>query len=179
MMSLGTAAPLFSLLDTQSGKEVGLKDIKGNAGTVIMFLCNHCPFVIHVNPEISRMAKEYLSQGIGFAAISSNDALRYPQDGPDLMKAHALKNDYVFPYLYDETQEIAKAYDAACTPDFYIFDANLKLVYRGQLDSSRPENTIPLTGADIRNALNALLAGEAIPEQQRPSMGCSIKWKHQ
>ncbi len=142
-----------------------------------MFICNHCPFVKHVNPEIVKIAQEYQDKGIAFIAISSNDVEKYPQDAPDLMKENAKEMGYPFPYLYDETQETALAYHAACTPDFYLFDANLKLVYRGQLDSSRPGNEIPLTGHDLRNALDNLLKGKEIDQDQKPSIGCNIKWK--
>ena len=178
MLALGTMAPPFSLLDTQSGKKLQLQEMAGISGTVIMFICNHCPFVIHVNPEISKIANDYIAKGIAFIAISSNDVINYPQDGPSLMKEHAIKNEYSFPYLYDETQEVAKAYDAACTPDFYLFDAHLKLAYRGQLDNSRPGNSIPLTGNDLRNAIKALLESKPISKDQRPSIGCNIKWKN-
>ena len=178
MLALGTMAPPFSLLDTQSGKKLQLQEMAGISGTVIMFICNHCPFVIHVNPEISKIANDYIAKGIAFIAISSNDVINYPQDGPSLMKEHAIKNEYSFPYLYDETQEAAKAYDAACTPDFYLFDAHLKLAYRGQLDSSRPGNSIPLSGNDLRNAIKALLESKPISKDQRPSIGCNIKWKN-
>lgn len=176
MLALGTKAPKFNLLDTVSGKTLDLHSITGTKGTVIMFICNHCPFVIHVNPEISRLAKEYQAMGIGFVAISSNDIVNYPLDNPELMKKKAIEEGYTFPYLYDATQEVAKAYDAACTPDFYLFDANLKLVYRGQLDDSRPNNGLPLTGNDLRKAIEALLSGSAINEHQKPSIGCNIKW---
>ncbi len=176
MLPLGTVAPKFSLLDTVTEKTLDLQAMKGDKGTVIMFICNHCPFVKHVNPQISRLGKEYQSQGIGFIAISSNDVENYPLDAPPLMKQVAKKEAYSFPYLYDRTQEVAKAYDAACTPDFYLFDADLKLVYRGQLDASRPENGIPVTGADLRNAIDALLGGEKINPAQKPSIGCNIKW---
>jgi thiol-disulfide isomerase/thioredoxin len=178
MLALGTMAPPFSLLDTQSGKKLQLQEMAGISGTVIMFICNHCPFVIHVNPEISKIANDYIAKGIAFIAISSNDVINYPQDGPSLMKEHAIKNEYSFPYLYDETQEVAKAYDAACTPDFYLFDAHLKLAYRGQLDNSRPGNSIPLSGNDLRNAIKALLESKPISKDQRPSIGCNIKWKN-
>ncbi|WP_375325054.1 thioredoxin family protein [Flagellimonas sp. GZD32] len=177
MLPLGTKAPDFNLLDTVSDNFLSLEDVKGEKGTVIMFICNHCPFVIHVNPEISNLAKTYQAKGIGFVAISSNDVENYPQDAPDLMKEKAKEADYTFPYLYDESQAAAKAYDAACTPDFYLFDADLNLVYRGQLDDSRPQNGIPLTGSDLRNALEALLNGESINPDQKPSLGCNIKWK--
>ncbi|WP_373072495.1 thioredoxin family protein [Zeaxanthinibacter enoshimensis] len=177
MLELGTVAPEFSLMDTVSGKTRNLHSVKGDKGTVIMFICNHCPFVKHVNPEIAKLGREYQSKGVGFAAISSNDVENYPQDAPDLMKVTAREEGYTFPYLYDETQETAKAYDAACTPDFYLFDAELKLVYRGQLDDSRPGNDIPLSGKDLRNALDKLLSGEPIDQEQKPSIGCNIKWK--
>lgn len=177
MLPLGTKAPDFELMDTVSDKQLALKDVIGKKGTVIMFICNHCPFVIHVNPEISKLAKEYHRKGIGFVAISSNDVENYPQDAPHLMKEKAEEAAYSFAYLYDETQEVAKAYDAACTPDFYLFDADLNLVYRGQLDDSRPGNGIPLTGNDLRNALDALLTGDSIDANQKPSLGCNIKWK--
>jgi len=177
MLPLGTVAPDFKLLDTQSDKRYALHDLKGKKGTLIMFICNHCPYVIHVNPMITEIARTYQKKGIALIAISSNDVLKYPQDAPDLMKKVAIKENYTFPYLYDETQAVAKAYDAACTPDFYLFDAHLYLVYRGQLDHSRPGNTIPLTGVDLKNALNHLLAHTAIPAIQKPSMGCNIKWR--
>ena len=176
MLPLGTLAPAFNLTDTVTDKDVGLQDSKGTKGTVIMFICNHCPFVKHVNPEISKLGEEYQKKGIGFVAISSNDVKNYPQDGPDLMKETAKQEGYSFPYLYDETQETAKAYDAACTPDFYLFDSNLRLVYRGQLDDSRPGNEIPVTGKDLRNAMDALLEGKKIDALQKPSIGCNIKW---
>lgn len=176
MLSLGTTAADFDLLDTVSGKNMGLQALKGKKGTVVMFICNHCPFVIHVNPEISRLAREYQPQGIAFIAISSNDVVNYPQDAPDLMQQVAREQGYSFPYLYDESQEVARAYDAACTPDFYLFDPGLELVYRGQLDDSRPGNGIPLSGTDLRNALDALLQGNEIDPHQKPSIGCNIKW---
>lgn len=172
----GTLAPDFNLLDTVSGHFVKLSDQKGKNGTVIMFICNHCPFVLHVNEELVRLAKDYQQKGISFIAISSNSVLTHPQDGPELMAVHAKKYDYLFPYLYDETREIARAYDAACTPDFYIFDADLNSVYHGQLDSSRPGNNLPVTGADMRLALEHLLSELPPIEIQKPSIGCSIKW---
>ena len=177
MMQLGTSAPQFTLPDTVSGKNIKLADVLSGKGTVVMFLCNHCPYVIHVNPELVRVAKDYEAKGISFVAISSNDAEKYPQDGPDKMKAHAAEVGYPFPYLYDETQKVAKAYEAACTPDIYVFDGNGTLYYRGRLDGSRPKNDVPLTGEDLRAALDSLLAGEAAPEKQYPSAGCNIKWK--
>lgn len=179
MLALGTIAPEFSLMDTVTEKTMNLHAMKGEKGTVIMFICNHCPFVIHVNPEISELAKQYQSKGIGFIAISSNDIVNYPQDGPRFMKIKAKAEGYTFPYLYDKTQEVAKAYDAACTPDFYLFDGNLKLVYRGQLDDSRPGNGLPLNGKDLRNAMDALLEGTEINTVQKPSIGCNIKWADQ
>lgn len=177
MLPLGTKAPDFELLDTVSGQNVRLEKAKGKKGTVIMFICNHCPFVIHVNPKIVELAKEYQAKGIGFVAISSNDVVNYPQDAPHLMTEKAKEEGYTFPYLYDETQSVAKAYDAACTPDIYLFDADLELVYRGQLDDSRPGNGIPLSGKDLMGAMDALLAGKAIDPDQKPSLGCNIKWK--
>ncbi len=177
MLALGTQAPNFKLPDTVSGQELELYQAKGEKGTVIMFICNHCPFVLHVNHELVNLANDYESEGIGFVAISSNDVLNYPQDGPDKMKVHAEKMGYPFPYLYDESQEVAKAYDAACTPDLYLFNTDLKLVYRGQLDDSRPGNDIPVTGTDIRHALDCLLNNEPNSKTQKPSIGCNIKWK--
>jgi len=177
MLALGTVAPEFSLLDTVSKKTMNLHALNGHKGTLIMFICNHCPFVIHVNPEISKMAIEYQKKGIHFIAISSNDVENYPEDGPHYMRIKAKAENYTFPYLYDEDQSIAKKYDAACTPDFFLFDGELKLVYRGQLDDSRPGNGLRLTGKDLRNAIENLLKGEAIDPNQKPSIGCNIKWK--
>lgn len=178
MLPLGTKAPDFKLFDTVSGKQLTYNDIKGKNGTVIMFICNHCPYVLHVNPQIVKIANKYQDKGIGFVGISSNDVENYPQDAPELMTQQAKKVGYNFPYLYDETQEVAKAYQAACTPDFYVFDSNDKLVYRGRLDESSPKNNIQLTGKDLRKALDLLLIGKMIPdEQQQPSIGCNIKWK--
>jgi len=176
MLPLGTKAPEFSLRDSITDKTLNLQAMKGKKGTLIMFICNHCPFVIHVNPEISRLGKEYQAKGIGIIAISSNDIENYPQDAPHLMKEVAKKQSYSFPYLYDETQKVAKAYRAACTPDFYIFDADLDLVYRGQFDDSRPGNGLPLNGKDVRKAMDALLTGNEISADQKPSIGCNIKW---
>lgn len=177
MLPLGTQAPDFELPDTISGKTYRLSDLKSDKATVVMFLCNHCPYVIHVNPEIVRLAKEYQDKGVAFVGISSNDVENYPQDGPEKMKEHAAEVGYNFPYLYDETQEVARAYDAACTPDFYLFDGDMKLVYRGRLDDSRPKNDNPLTGKDLRTAIDLVLAGKPVPERQYPSGGCNIKWK--
>ncbi len=177
MLDLGTKAPDFALTDTISENQYALEELKGAVGTVVMFICNHCPFVIHVNPMLSALGKRYQEKGIGFIAISSNDIQNYPQDAPHLMKETALKAGYNFPYLYDATQEVAQAYQAACTPDFYLFDSKLRLVYRGQLDDSRPGNGIPLSGNDLASAMDALLLGTEISPLQKPSIGCNIKWK--
>ena len=177
MVALGTNAPHFILPDTVSGKDISLENIKGEKGTMIMFICNHCPFVKHINAELVRLANDYKSKGIGFVAISSNDVINHPEDAPGLMTQVAKDLKYPFPYLYDEPQEIAKAYDAACTPDFFIYDKELRLVYRGQLDDSRPGNEIPVTGKDIRRALDCLINNEPVPQEQRANIGCNIKWK--
>ena len=174
---IGTKAPNFTLLNTVDNSMISLKDCKGENGTVIMFICNHCPFVIHVNEELVKLAVDYQNQGIGFVAISSNEIENYPQDAPHLMTKTAKEVGYPFPYLFDETQEVAIAYDAACTPDFYVFDKNLQSVYHGQLDESRPGNGKPVTGKDIRTALDNLLQNNPVLEVQKPSMGCGIKWK--
>jgi peroxiredoxin len=177
MLPLGTKAPDFKLPDTVTGQHISLQELKGAKGTVIMFICNHCPFVKHVNSQISQLAKDYKPKGINCIAISSNDVEHYPPDAPHLMKRNALEQGFIFPYLYDETQEVAKAFDAACTPDFYVFDKSLNLVYRGQLDDSRPGNGIPVTGKDIRHALDCLLEHRENTTNQKPSIGCNIKWK--
>ncbi|RIA09265.1 peroxiredoxin [Flavobacteriaceae bacterium MAR_2010_72] len=177
MLALGTKAPDFSLLDTVSDTMLTLDELKGLKGTLIMFICNHCPFVKHVNAQISQLAKDVKAKGINCIAISSNDVAHYPQDGPEYMKQNALEQEFIFPYLYDQTQEVAKAYDAACTPDFYLFDAQLQLVYRGQLDDSRPSNGLPVDGKDLRRAISQLVAKEPIFTDQKPSIGCNIKWK--
>jgi thiol-disulfide isomerase/thioredoxin len=178
MLDLGVQAPDFNLPDTVSGKLMRFNDIsEGKKATVVMFLCNHCPYVIYVNEELVKISMDYQSKGVAFVGISSNDAVNYPQDGPELMKAHAVETGYDFPYLYDETQEVAKAYDAACTPDFYIFDGNQKLAYRGRIDDARPKNDKSITGQDLRIALDAILSGKAVTERQYPSGGCNIKWK--
>ncbi len=178
MISLGTIAPDFTLLDTISDKKMSLQQLRGDKATVVFFICNHCPFVIHVNEELVKMANDFQEKGISFIAISSNDVENYPQDAPHLMKKVANDLQYPFPYLYDETQGVAKSYDAACTPDIYVFDEDLKLVYRGQIDDSRPENGVPVTGKDLRNALQNLLKGKEISKNQKPSIGCNIKWKN-
>lgn len=177
MAALGTTAPGFTLPDTISGNPLSLQKIKGDVATVIMFICNHCPFVLHVNDELVRLANDHSGKGISFIAISSNDVVTHPADAPDKMKETALFMKYPFPYLYDETQEVAKAYDAACTPDFFIYDKQMKLVYRGQLDDSRPGNGIPVSGKDIRLALECLINEQPVQQEQRPGIGCNIKWK--
>jgi thiol-disulfide isomerase/thioredoxin len=156
---------------------MALQAVKSDMATVIMFICNHCPYVKHVSHELANLAKDYQAKGISFIAISSNDVETHPDDAPDKMKQTAHDWGLSFPYLYDETQEVAKAYQAACTPDFYIFDAELRCVYRGQLDDSRPNTDIPVTGKDLRAALDAILADEPVNPEQKPSMGCNIKWK--
>ncbi len=178
MLPLGSEAPPFALPDTVSEKTIRLEDIASDKATVVMFICNHCPYVIHVNDEIVRLANDYIAKGVSFVAISSNDAKNYPEDGPERMKEVAKKLKYPFPYLYDESQNVARAFDAACTPDFYVFDSDLKLVYRGRLDDSRPKSGTPLTGKDLRNALNAILNDQQVPEKQYPSGGCNIKWRN-
>ena len=177
MLPLGTTAPDFNLLNTVDEAMVSLRDARGSQGTLIMFICNHCPFVKHVNVQLSQLARDFQEKGINTIAISSNDVENYPDDSPELMKANAVEHGFIFPYLYDETQEVARAYDAACTPEFYVFDQDLKLVYRGQLDSSRPGNGIPVTGEDLREALDAIIEGKEVNEIQKPSIGCNIKWK--
>lgn len=177
MMPLGTAAPDFELPDSVSGQMKTFADVAGERGTLVMFLCNHCPYVIHIARELAAVAAEYDPQGFGFVAISSNDVNERPEDGPEYMREFAERHNFIFPYLYDETQDVAKAYDAVCTPDFFLFDAGGQCVYRGQFDASRPKSDEPVTGADLRASLDALLAGESIPEEaQAPSQGCSIKW---
>ncbi|MGH7461944.1 MAG: thioredoxin family protein, partial [Longimicrobiales bacterium] len=176
-LPLGTRAPSFSLTDAVSGKVHSLDAMKGARGTVVMFICNHCPFVKHVNAELVRVAEDYQPKDIAFVAISSNDVATYPADAPDKKKQVAGQLGYPFPYLYDETQAVAKAYQAACTPDLYLFDANLACVYRGQLDDSRPGNNAAVNGKDLRAAMDALLAGKPINPAQKPSVGCNIKWR--
>jgi peroxiredoxin len=178
MLALGTTAPEFRLKDMTSGTDTfTFSDLKGEKGTLVFFICNHCPFVHHVIEELVRIANDYRVQGLGIIAISSNDVVNYPQDSPELMTEFAFENKFEFPYLYDETQEVAKAYDAACTPDFFLFDNQDKLVYRGQLDDSRPGNGIPLSGNDLRGAIDGVIYNRLINPDQKPSMGCNIKWK--
>lgn len=178
MVSLKSKAPKFILPDTVSGKQISLSDVStNNKATLIMFICNHCPFVVHIKDELSKLGMDYKDKDLGIVAISSNDIKNYPEDAPDKMTEFARVNEFVFPYLYDESQEVAKAYNAACTPDFFLYDENLELVYRGQLDSSRPGNSEPVNGADLRAAIDDALAGKDVGIEQRPSMGCNIKWK--
>ncbi len=177
MLELGTEAPEFLLPNTVDQQDYSFIKTQGKKGTVVMFICNHCPYVKHVFKGITSLAQDYQNKGVGFVAISSNDIENYPDDSPELMQQTAQEQGFTFPYLYDETQEVAKAYDAACTPDFYLFDSEKKLVYRGQMDDSRPGNDIPVTGNDLRAALDALLINSPIDPLQKPSLGCNIKWK--
>jgi peroxiredoxin len=176
MLPLGTLAPDFSLPDT-NGENVCRDDFRGKQGLLVIFMCNHCPYVKHVAPELARLSDEYQTQGVAVVGISSNDAVAYPDDSPEMMKREAAEQGYHFPYLYDESQAVAQAYKAACTPDFYLFDDQLKLVYRGQLDDSRPKQGSQPDGKDLRAALDAMLAGSTVPDSQKPSIGCNIKWK--
>ncbi len=183
MVELGTVAPAFELVDVVTGKAVGRDDVAEDMpGLVVMFVCVHCPYVKHVEEELARIGRDYEGR-IGMVAISSNDVEAYPQDGPEEMKAQATRLGWRFPYLYDESQEVARAYEAACTPDFFLFDGEMKLVYRGQLDDSRPQrpsgggNDVPVTGKDLRKALDEVIAGERPDTNQRTSLGCNIKWR--
>jgi peroxiredoxin len=175
-MQLGEQAPDFTLPDP-TGKKFKLSDFHGKKATVVMFACNHCPFVVHVKDEVAAIAKEYVPKGVALIAINSNDVNTHPDDSPEKMKIFASQNGWQFPYLFDETQDVARSYHAACTPDFFVFDANHKLVYRGQLDDSRPGNEHPVTGKDLREALDNIVVGRAVPANQKPSLGCNIKWK--
>jgi peroxiredoxin len=177
MMPLGTQAPAFELPDTLSGRMLSLNDLRSEKATLVMFICNHCPYVKHIMPVFVRMAGEYQKKGISFIAISSNDALRYPDDAPDKMKRAAREWGFTFPYLYDERQQVARDYNAACTPDFFLFDGAMKCVYRGQFDDARPKNEVPVSGRDLRKALDAVLSGMPVDPDQKPSIGCNIKWK--
>lgn len=177
MIPLGSKAPDFTLPNTVTGSDSSLNDLKSDKATVIMFICNHCPFVIHLHDELVKFINEYTAKGVSVIAISSNDVDNYPQDAPDKMAALWAELGLTSPYLYDASQEVAKAYDAACTPDFYVYDKDLNLAYRGQFDDSRPQSDIPVTGKDLRNAVDALLNGEAVSENQLASVGCNIKWK--
>lgn len=177
MLALGTAAPAFSLKDVRDGKVHSMESLAGPKGLLVMFICAHCPFVKHVEKELARLGRDYQNSGIGIAAISSNDADNYPDDAPAGLAEQARSVGFVFPYLYDETQAVARAYDATCTPDFFLFDGQRKLVYRGQLDSSRPGSDTPVTGQDLRAAMDALVTGRPVAKEQRPSIGCNIKWR--
>jgi peroxiredoxin len=176
MLELGTVAPDFALADAVSGKTIRRDDFRDKA-LLVMFICAHCPFVKHIEKELAKFGKDYAAQPVGIVAISSNDAANFPADSPEGLKKQAETFGFTFPYLYDESQSVARAYDAACTPDIYLFDADFKLVYRGQFDASRPSNTIPVTGQDLRAALDAVFAGKPVPTDQKPSIGCNIKWK--
>jgi len=175
MLALGTPAPAFNLPDT-TGKMVSLADFRGKP-VLVMFICNHCPFVKHIAGPLAQLGRDYKDRGVGIVAISSNDVANYPDDSPEKMKEEVKRSGYTFPYLYDESQAVAKAYRAACTPDFYLFDTEHRLVYRGQFDDSRPGNALPVTGKDMRAALDAVLSGKDVPGDQKPSIGCNIKWK--
>ncbi|MFM9960010.1 MAG: thioredoxin family protein [Planctomycetaceae bacterium] len=176
MLPLGTAAPDFSLPNVD-GRIVSLKEFKGSKGLVVAFICNHCPFVVHIRSEFAKFAREYQAKGIAVVAINPNDAKAYPADAPDKMKAEVELAGYSFAYLFDESQSVAKAYRAACTPDLFLFDGSLRLAYRGQFDDSRPTNGVPVTGSHLRAACDSVLAGKVIEEGQRPSIGCNIKWR--
>lgn len=176
MLVLGTEAPDFSLPDTR-GRLVSLGNFKDAPALLVMFLCNHCPYVKHVQGELARLAKAYQERGVAIVGINANDSVAYPEDSPEQMKAEVERVGYTFPYLFDESQEVAKRYRAACTPDFFLFDRSKRLVYRGQMDDSRPSNGVPVTGKDLREALDAVLAGQLVPNNQKPSLGCNIKWK--
>lgn len=177
MVPLGTKAPEFKLSDVVSGKEISLDSHRGKVATVILFICNHCPYVRHINVQLVKLAAHYRTKDIQFIAISSNDVKQYPEDGPEKMRETAIQLDYPFPYLFDSSQEVARAYDAACTPDIFVYDKDLLLVYRGQFDDSRPKNNLPVTGKDLSGALDALIENRPVSAEQKPSMGCNIKWK--
>lgn len=176
MLALGTAAPDFALPDVVSGKTISPQDFADKSGLLVMFICVHCPFVKHVEQELAKIGQDYQSQGLGIVAISANSIQTHPQDAPEHMKTQVDAYGFTFPYCYDEDQSVAKAYTAACTPDFFLFDGDLNLAYRGQLDDSRPSNAKPVTGKDLRAAIEAVLAGKTAPEKQVPSIGCNIKW---
>jgi peroxiredoxin len=176
MLALGTEAPDFSLADTVSGDTVSLSDYSEKKGLLVMFICNHCPYVKHVRTELARIGRDYANSDLGIVAICANDPDVSPGDSPELMREEAENYGYVFPYLFDESQEVAAAYTAMCTPDFFLFDSDRRLVYRGRMDESRPDSGIPVTGKELRAAMDAVLADEEVPDEQYPSMGCSIKW---
>jgi peroxiredoxin len=177
MLALGTTAPDFALVDVVSGKTLRRDDFRGNKALLVMFICAHCPYVKHIEQGLASLGKDYAAKSISIVAISSNDATTHPADSPAGLKLQAESCGFVFPYLYDESQAVARAYKAACTPDFFLFDANLRLVYRGQFDRSRPGNGIPVSGEDLRAAIDNTLAGKPPLQDQRPSIGCNIKWK--
>ncbi|MHB8390146.1 MAG: thioredoxin family protein [Acidobacteriaceae bacterium] len=177
MLALGTTAPEFSLPDVISGQIMTRDQVAGSRGLLVMFLCVHCPFVQHVNAELARLGRDYAGRGIGIVAIGSNDADAYPDDAPEGLRAQAMQHGFTFPYLYDESQDVARAFHAVCTPDYFLFDADKKLVYRGQLDASRPGNGIAVDGRDLRAAMDSVLAGTPVAAEQQASIGCSIKWK--
>ena len=177
MLALGTKAPDFSLPEVVSGKTISLKSFSGKEALLVMFICRHCPYVEHVQDELARLGRDYAGKNVGIVAISSNDAVNYPEDAPKNLKEMAKRLGFVFPYCYDESQEVARAYEAACTPDFFLFGKDRALIYRGQLDESRPGNNKPLNGKDLRAALDAVLAGRPVSTDQKPSVGCNIKWK--
>ncbi|MDG1987468.1 MAG: thioredoxin family protein [Halieaceae bacterium] len=177
MMALGTRAPEFRLLDAVSGNLVELSDVRGQLATLVMFICNHCPYVKHIEVGLEQLGADYQSEEVGIVAISSNDVIAYPQDGPEEMKHFVAENHFNFPYLFDDTQEVAKAYDAACTPDFFLFDSDLHCVYRGRFDGARPKSTEPVTGVDIRKAIDATINRCSVEGEQIPSVGCNIKWR--
>ncbi|MCL6436221.1 MAG: thioredoxin family protein [Leptolyngbyaceae cyanobacterium HOT.MB2.61] len=177
MLALGTPAPDFALPDVVSGKTVSLSTFANKQALLVMFICQHCPYVKHVKEELAKIGQDYQQSGLGIVAISANDVANYPDDSPQKLKEMAIALNFTFPFCYDESQETARAYTAACTPDFFLFDGDRKLVYRGQLDDSRPGNGLPVTGKDLRTAIDAALAGEAISPEQKPSIGCNIKWK--
>ncbi|MBS1856875.1 MAG: thioredoxin family protein [Acidobacteria bacterium] len=177
MLGLGTPAPAFSLPDVANGGTVTLESFAGRRALLVMFICPHCPYVKHVQRELARIGSDYAGKSLGIVAISSNDAAQYPDDGPDGLRRQAEECGFTFPYCYDESQTVAKDYQAACTPDFFLFDGERKLVYRGQLDGARPKNDVPVTGGDLRAALDAVLAGGVPAGEQKPSIGCNIKWK--
>jgi len=177
MIPLGTKAPDFHLHDTVTNTTLSLQDLKSDQATVIMFICNHCPYVKHIQDKLSEVAASYQAKGISFIAINSNDVTHYPDDNPEKMRIEAKKHQYTFPYLFDETQQVAKAYHAACTPDFYVFDKNLVCVYRGRFDEATPGNSEPVTGNELRSALDNILAGKPVNPEQKASLGCNIKWK--
>jgi peroxiredoxin len=177
MLPLGTEAPDFSLADVVSGRTVTLHDFGDAEALLVMFICRHCPYVAHIRPAIAALAREHVGSGLGIVAISANDPATYPEDAPEGLTAEAVEAGYTFPYLFDETQDVAKAYTAACTPDFFLFDRDRRLAYRGQFDSSRPRNGLPVTGEDLRAAIEAVLEERPVSDDQRPSVGCSIKWR--